>query len=88
MTHPDPNKNEVIKNGWNDPQQWSGWAYDIYFNKSDPRWWVPRLKPWMGWTVNLAHPTGVLYLYGSCLFLMALGGIIGFFIGYLSAKVI
>ena len=35
------------------------WLYGfIYSDPDDERIWVPKRNPWMGWTVNAAHPGG------------------------------
>ena len=36
-----------------DEEQWNG---DLYWNKHDTRFLVPKRNPWLGWTINLAHP--------------------------------
>ncbi|MDX1496607.1 MAG: DUF5808 domain-containing protein [Salinisphaeraceae bacterium] len=48
---------------WNDPDNWGGpRGLEVYFSKRDSRIWVPKRIRWMGWTVNLAHTGGVLWL--------------------------
>ncbi len=53
---------------WHDPDNWGGprWL-EIYFSKRDTRIWVRKRIRWMGWTVNLAHTGGVLWLFGIIL---------------------
>ncbi len=46
---------------WADSANWSGWL-GIYRSKRDSRLWVPKRLPWMGWTINLAHPKARLAL--------------------------
>lgn len=41
---------------WREPRNWGAWG--LYFAADDPRLWVPKREPGMGWTVNLAHPKG------------------------------
>lgn len=37
---------------WASPNNWSL----VYRCVKDPRVIVPRRRPWMGWTINFAHP--------------------------------
>ena|SRR5262249_13160540 len=37
---------------WASPNNWSL----VYRCANDPRVIVPRRRPWMGWTINFAHP--------------------------------
>jgi hypothetical protein len=39
---------------WADPRHWS--AVGIYRCAADPRIVVPKRRPWLGWTLNFAHP--------------------------------
>jgi len=50
---------------WENPDNWGGppWMA-VYFSKNDPRTWVPKRIPKMGWTLNLAHTSGVCWLIG------------------------
>lgn len=43
---------EELERLWADPQYWTL----VYRCPLDPRVIVPRRRPWMGWTVNFAHP--------------------------------
>jgi len=45
-------------------------GFGFYHGPDDPRLFVPKRIPMMGWTVNLAHPHAPL-------FLLLLGAIIG-----------
>ncbi len=53
---------------WHKGENWGGpkWGA-VYFSKRDTRIIVPKRIKWMGWTVNLAHTTGVV-LFVSALF--------------------
>ena len=31
----------------------------VYYNPADPRLWLPRRNPALGWTVNFAHPWAI-----------------------------
>ncbi|MFK7736343.1 MAG: DUF5808 domain-containing protein [Pirellulaceae bacterium] len=55
---------EVNEVEWRSADNWSGGALGVYFCKRDSRVWVPKKQPWMGWTLNLAHPAGVWWLFG------------------------
>lgn len=47
---------------WNDPRNWrAGWL-GIYVAPRDPRVWVPKRQPWMGFTLNFAHRQSWLWL--------------------------
>jgi uncharacterized membrane protein len=63
MRSNDPDTRAALRRQWADPAHWSGpaWA-SLYFNKQDPRLWVPKRVPAMGWTVNFGHPRGWLAL--------------------------
>jgi uncharacterized membrane protein len=53
---------------WNDPANWSHRGLlGLYFNKQDTRLWVPKANPALGWTLNLAKPTGAALLLGALL---------------------
>jgi len=69
------NQQEINAGEWNNPENWSGLCNEIYFSKKDSRSFVPRPGRWknLGWSVNLARPLGIAYLYASCLFLLGLG---------------
>ena len=41
--------------GWSDPRHWRGGWLGIYLNRDDPRLWVPKKRPGLGWTLNLGH---------------------------------
>ena len=43
---------------WASPNNWSL----VYRCAKDPRVIVPRRRPWMGWTINFAHPLAWLVL--------------------------
>ena len=38
------------------PANWSRGPLKLYFSRDDTRLWVPKFRPSLGWTVNLAHP--------------------------------
>jgi hypothetical protein len=53
---------ERVQRLWEDPANWT--TIGLYRCADDPRWWVPKRVPWMGWTVNVAHRGAVLVLFG------------------------
>jgi uncharacterized membrane protein len=62
------NQKEINQAEWQKDENWGGpkWGA-VYFCKNDTRICVPKRIKWMGWTVNLAHTTGV-FLFISALF--------------------
>jgi uncharacterized membrane protein len=56
------------KSEWAKPENWSGpkWL-SLYFSRYDSRVWVPKQVPTLGWTINLGHRRGVLWLLGLLL---------------------
>jgi uncharacterized membrane protein len=58
---------EINHAEWVNERNWGGpKALAVYFSKKDNRVWVPQQKPSIGWTLNLAHKGGVLWLVGIC----------------------
>ena len=51
---------EEIEACRNDPRNHK-WGL-IYYCKADPRAIVPRRYKWMGWTVNFARPSAILWV--------------------------
>jgi hypothetical protein len=66
---PDPELERL----WKDPGNWTPLGF--YRCAEDPRWWVPKRVPWMGWTINIAHRGAVLSLLGVTI-LMLLPGLL------------
>lgn len=60
-------QSEINEAEWASDENWGGprWG-SVYFSKKDSRIIVRKRIRWMGWTVNLAHSTGV-YLFISVL---------------------
>ncbi len=53
---------------WENPANWSSRGpFGVYFSKRDPRIWVPKARPGLGWTLNLAHPLGTAWMLGLLL---------------------
>lgn len=60
-------QNEINEAEWKNPENWGGPpTLAVYFSKRDARVWVPQHKPSIGWTVNLAHTGGILWMIGIC----------------------
>lgn len=51
MSHKEINDAE-----WRSPKNWSDKVVGVYFSKRDFRICIPKQKPWLGWTLKLAHP--------------------------------
>ena len=49
---------------WKREENWSDRVIGFYFAKRDTRTWVPKRGRWMGWTLNLAHPSGARWMLG------------------------
>ncbi|SOD90142.1 DUF5808 domain-containing protein [Caenispirillum bisanense] len=49
---------------WQDDAHWGHGRIGLYFCKRDPRLFVRKRRPSMGWTVNLAHRAAGLVLVG------------------------
>ena len=47
---------EELEACWKDPKN-RKWGF--YYCKADPRVVVPKRFKWMGWTINMARPSGV-----------------------------
>ena len=47
---------------WNRPENWHGGMLGIYHAPRDPRVWVPKRIPAMGWTLNFAHRRAWVWL--------------------------
>ena len=47
-----------MKTNMDDRYDWSG----LYHDPNDPRLFVPKRIPWLGWTINVEHPYGRLIL--------------------------
>lgn len=64
--HPDK---ETLDRWHNDPANWK-WGI-IYYNKEDPRFFLPKRIDWMGVTINFANPNAVIFL---SMFTLLVGG--------------
>jgi uncharacterized membrane protein len=63
----DSAQKEINAREWLNPDNWGGpKALAVYFSKRDSRIWVPQQSPALGWTVNLAHTGGLLWMVGIC----------------------
>jgi len=59
-----PSQREINEAQWRDTDNWSDPLVGFYFSKRDTRVWVPKRRPWMGYTLNLAHPAGARWMLG------------------------
>ncbi|MFM9026505.1 MAG: DUF5808 domain-containing protein [Bacteroidota bacterium] len=50
----------------------------FYYNPTDPRVWLPKRNPMMGWTVNFAHRAAIWWLIGLMAIPMAVSLIVFF----------
>jgi hypothetical protein len=59
-------QDQINQAEWHNPENWAGpdWRA-LYFSKKDSRIWVPKKKPWMGWTFNFGNPSAGLWLSGT-----------------------
>lgn len=60
------NQEEINKAEWQNPDNWTlgSRLLCVYFSHKDSRTWVPKRIPWMGYTLNLGKPSGVVWLIG------------------------
>jgi uncharacterized membrane protein len=51
---------------WENPENWSAGSnvLCVYFSRKDTRVWVPKRRPWMGWTLNVGRSGGVAWGIG------------------------
>jgi uncharacterized membrane protein len=54
------NEKDSIRNGSSDSWKWG----IFYYNPADPRVWLPKRIPAMGWTLNFAHRAAYWWLVG------------------------
>ncbi len=57
-------RQEICHAEWQNSDNWSGSGpLAVYFSKKDRRTWVRKRASRLGWTPNLAHPAGVLWMF-------------------------
>ncbi len=57
---------------WRKPGNWIGIRWLRFYHASgDDRVWVPKRVPWLGWTINLAHPAGRVMMLALVLGILA-----------------
>jgi uncharacterized membrane protein len=56
------NQAEINDAEWRNPANWHGGWLGFYVSPRDTRVWVPKRKPGLGWTLNMAHRSGRLWL--------------------------
>lgn len=54
-------QDEINKQEWERRANWTS-RWGMYRSESDPRLWVPKRNPAMGWTLNMAHQKARLTL--------------------------
>ena len=59
---------EILNTMSKNPSNWKG---IFYYNPHDPRIFVPKLQPMMGWTLNFASKYS--YILMIAIFIIALG---------------
>ena len=62
-------QDEIDRAEWENEENWGATGHlanfaSVYFCKKDTRTWVPKKADGAGWTINLAHRGGVLWLLG------------------------
>jgi hypothetical protein len=78
---------EINHTEWLSPDNWGGpKALAVYFSKKDTRVWIPQHKPSIGYTLNLAHKGGVLWLVGICIGIILVMVAVTVFIGDLLTR--
>ncbi|WP_269517531.1 hypothetical protein [Alteromonas sp. BMJM2] len=72
---------DINKREWKDKNNWSeSTVFGIYFSKKDSRIWVPKPNAIPGWTLNLAHFSGVAIFFAIICVTMLVSGLIGFYL--------
>jgi uncharacterized membrane protein len=68
------NTRQISTESWKNARHWS-WrsTLGVYFAKDDSRVLAPKATPALGWTLNLARPSGAALL----LALVLLNGVLG-----------
>lgn len=81
------NQNDLNKIEWENDGNWttSTWV-GFYFSKKDCRIWVPKRKPILGWTLNLAHTGGAVWLFAIVAILIIASASIGYHLAILSSQ--
>jgi uncharacterized membrane protein len=59
-----------VANEWNNPSNWGRGVFTFYFSKKDPRLIVPKRRPGLGWTLNMAHPGASLVILAVLLLIL------------------
>ena len=78
---------EINHAEWLSADNWGGpKMLAVYFSKKDNRVWIPQQKPSIGWTLNIAHTGGVLWLVGICVGIILVMVALTVFIGDLLTR--
>ena len=80
-------QDEINHEEWLKTDNWGGpKTLAVYFSKKDTRVWIPQQKPSIGWTLNLAHTGGVVWLVGICVGIILLMVALTVFVGDLLVR--
>jgi uncharacterized membrane protein len=60
-------QDEINDREWHDPTNWTGGVLRRYASERDTRLWVPKSHPAIGWTLNFAYPSSMVWLIGLML---------------------
>jgi uncharacterized membrane protein len=71
------NQDEINEREWGTPDNW-GKRFGFYRSRLDSRIWVRKPKPWMGLSLNLAHPLGkvLVFLFLLLMCLLVVGALL------------
>ncbi len=53
-------RDKDLESYWHDPTNWT--RFGFYRCIEDPRWWVRKRDPGIGYTINVAHPSAIVSL--------------------------
>lgn len=74
---------QINEQEWNRSENWNGRLIPaLYFSSRDSRLWVPKRLPYLGWTINFAHPNAIWVLLALGLLLIGTA----FLVGYLQSR--
>ena len=73
---------EINQNEWSSAENWNGRLIPgLYFSRRDSRLWVPKRVPYLGWTLNLAHPSVTWLITAFALLLIVAALLAGYSLG-------
>ena len=62
MTRDHATRDAMNEAEWARPENWHGGLLGIYASARDTRLIVPKRRRWMGWTINVGRPAGILFM--------------------------